>query len=518
MMPANEQANQFVKARRLGKWWRGRASGSIDHPVTHTLQNGGVLAVPHEELGALYEALGGDLASDPQCRFYVAEKRTPTFPMYYDVDLKKAGVEARRKAYPLIVAAAREEARAFFRGVKPERVGRLFDTIVCTTANDDYTGVHLYMPNLLVDEDRAKLMRYALVARLQHEARDLVANWEDVIDEAVYKGGLRVPGAKKLQECAVCKAVRGAPDPDCPGLCDRKGRQCVGRQYVFYALFSDVDDAATAAHRESLATNWAYLLQQTSLRRPASAVPSPGFAEYPGCPRPTQARLSFPKKNELPRSSPAWPLIERAVRRFAGEYYQLDVDRVFMPPDNRFVMVFVSGKNATFCPNKQGYHKSSRVWFKILQSGMELRCLCKKKDTEGRVSRKMCSQYRSHMLPLDRELIDHLFPNNMFKRRARATATASAPTTPRAATGCPTPLQVLQGMHQAATAPDTPVPGYGDANAMHGLPNKLRRTSDGPNAACLSLVQNLTTHLKVIEQGQRPPARPPPKRAKSGRQ
>lgn len=516
MLPASEQANQFVKARRLGKWYRTRADGSPDG-ITHTLQNGGVLVVPEGDLPRLHEALGADLATDPQCRFYVSEKNTPVFPMYYDVDMKNEGGdpdntteaqrrEKRREAYTHLVRLAREDARNFFRGAGGAAAERLYDLIVCTTG-DDFTGVHLYFPNMLVDVDRARVIRYSLVARLQHEARDVVANWENVIDDAVYGKGLRMPGSLKLADCRKCKADKGVPDPECENLCDRRGRECIGRRYSFYALFSDVEGEATDSHRAALATNWTHLIKETSVRRPAATAATAGFAEYPGCPRPTQSKLRFPKKNELPRSSPAWPLIERAVRRFAGEYYHLDVDRVLIPADNRYVMVFVSGKNARFCPNKGDYHASSRVWFKIVQSGIELRCLCKKKD-------RTCAQYRSHTLPLDRELVDELFPNNMFMRRARAASAASAPTTPRPATSCTTPLQMLQGMHQACTAPETPVPGYGDANAMHALPNKLRRTSDGPNAACLSLVQNLTSHLKVIEQQQAPRKRAAPRKGK----
>lgn len=504
MALATEQANNFSIARRLGKWYRARADGDPDHPVTHTMQNGGVLSVPDGELDKLYTALGEDLAGDPQCRFFVSEQRTPVFPMYYDVDLGKDAAEARKEAYALVVRAAREDVRSFFRGATE---ARQFDAVVCTVG-DDFSGVHVYFPRLLVDKDRAELIRFSLVARLQHEARDLVGNWEAVVDEGVYRFGLRMPGARKLVECTQCKAVRGAPDPNCPGMCDRRGRQCVDRQYRFFALFSDVEDAKTDAHREALRTNWTYLLQQTSLRRPAGVPLTPGFAEYPGCPRPSTAKLRFPKKNELPRSSPAWPMIERAVRRFAGEYYQLDVQRVFIPADNRYVMVFVSGKNATFCPNIKDYHRSARVWFKILQSGIELRCQCKCKKAEGR---RPCSEYRSHTIPLDRELIDVLFPNNMFRRRDARACSTSAPATPVSPGSCATPLQLLQTMHRAArTAPETPALGMPDPNGMHALPAQVRRMSGNANQACLSLVQNLTSHLKVIEQAQRPP----PKRAR----
>lgn len=517
MLPANEQSNAFLKARRLGKWSKARADGNPDHPVTHTLQNGGVLSIPDDQLHILYEALGDDLASDPMCRFYVTEKSTPTFPMFYDIDLKneppkeskeskessREPEEVRKEAYSLLVGLAREEARSFFRTVKNPNP-RLFDTIVCKT-HGDFTGIHIYFPNILLDKSRAEIMRYSLVARLQHEARSLVSNWEDVVDESVYRMGLRMPGAQKLQDCSVCKKMNGVVDPNCPGLCDRRGKQCIGRQYRFYALFSDVDDEKTKDHRIALQTNWSHLLKSTSLRRPATVKATPGFVEYPGCARPT-IKMRFPKRDELPRSSPAWGLIEQAVRRFAGEYHQLDVQKVFIPPENqksnRAVFVYVCGKNATYCPNKKGYHNSSRVYFRIIQSGMELRCLCKKNN--GGMGRKKCSEFKSHMLPLDREVIDVLFPDNMFQRRAMRSAATSAPNTQANPSNCVSPLLMLQAMH-SYTAPDTPVNGYGDINNMHELPNKVRRTSGGVDPQTMRLVHNLTSHLKVIEQKQNVP-------------
>jgi len=508
MLPANEQSNAFLKARRLGKWSRARADGNPDHPVTHTLQNGGVLSVPDDQLHLLYEALGDDLASDPMCRFFVAEKRTPIFPMFYDIDLKEEKEEARKKAYALIVELSREDARCFFRTASNTNP-RLFDAIVCTTP-DNFTGVHIYFPNILLDKDRAEILRYSLVAKLQHEARSLVDNWEDVVDESVYRMGLRMPGAQKLQDCSVCKKMNDVVDPNCPGLCDRRGRQCSGRQYKLYALFSDVDDQKTKDHRIALGTNWSHLLKSTSLRRLPTTKATPGFVEYPGCPRPA-VKLRFPKRDELPHSSPAWGLIEQAIRRFGGEYYQLDVQKVFIPPENqksnRSVFVYVCGKNATYCPNKKGYHGSSRVYFRIIQSGMELRCLCKKKN---KVGGKLCSEFKSHLMPLDREIIDVLFPDNMFQKRAMRSAATSAPNTPTNPSNCITPLQMLQCMH-SFTAPDTPVSGYGDINDMHSLPNKLRRTSGGVDPQTMKLMHNLTSHLKVIEKKQKPVDKAPRK-------
>lgn len=495
-----EDAPLFKCLRKKRGWLKAKSDRVRE--TTHTMQTGGCLSVPHGELKELYDVLQEELIRESQgkpSQFFLNELHSSVFPMYYDIDLKNERPEIYPDIWCRLIAVLRENVRLFFSEAAAQRHPRLFDAIVCSINGTNLSGIHVYMPNLLVDADKARIIRYSLVCQLIHVARDLVSGgWESIVDEQVYSTGLRMPGSKKLEQCRVCLGHTGSISANCAGHCDANGRQCVGRQYRFAYFFSDVQDAQSDRFRVCYAENWASLLEATSIRRDANTTVSEGFELYRGCPTPLDARLKKPRpcksKTELERSHPAYPAMERQIRRTNPHYRDLDVYRILMERNlktnrDHSAIVDVVGRNATYCLNKGDFHRSSRVWFYVTENYIQVRCRCKK-PSEGRRSAIPCAKFRSLTMPLDVTLRDLLFPEAKKNNAARNSYGAfyyTAPVTPAMTPGSVTLLQRISRNSEPMTQITTPraVDYYDeyddDENCEHGDASLTRSysTSEG---------------------------------------
>lgn len=483
-----EFAPHFRAVRK--KWFKRRADKT--RVATHTLLNGGILSVPYAQLDDLYSALAEDLRL-PKAQFFMQELHSDVFPLYFDVDLMKVPAPDRQAVYQTLVAVLRKHIRLFWRDAALTARPDLFDVLVLVP-DGQVTGAHIYLPHILVDRERATRIRYSLVAQLKHEHPQL-ASWGDVVDEQVYAAGLRMPGSMKLGDCTHCKARTGVADPECEH-CDENGRQCLQRQYGFYALFSDVDDlldgpaearAEKEETRQYLAGNWKALLLKTSLRTPDKTEQTEGFAFYPGCPIPTKLKPRCANNHKLDSDHPGWLLLQDLIRRQSVRYCQLDIDRiVYTGKNNAAVMVFVSGRNATWCTNLNDYHKSARVWFYVNATHIVTRCSCKceqicHKNKEVPDHRRFqtgvrCKDYRGPKFTLPLELRNCLFPNAKTREvagpRPRGTTESLPSMSP-----CFTPLPMSIGGYTTAGTPgsgtprqrssSTSLPGSGSSTEMH---------------------------------------------------
>ena len=234
--------------------------------------------------------------------------------------------------------------------------------------------------------------------------------------------------------------------PQCHGGCDSRGRVNLGRIYRYYGYLSNLDGVSSAKDspgvlnteqlRDRLSGNWAFLLQTTCLR-PAGAQPTPGFRLYPGCPVVLNERRRF--KNVMAEDHAAYSLLEQQLRAMRPQTAELDVDRIAITGKNGTVaLAFVSGHNATYCPNIEGFHKSARAYFYITPSGLEQRCGCKCDTVQGRKSGMPCKDWKSIRRQVTPELCAALFPNvhmghnrNMLQGIGSATPVSPTTLTPR---------------------------------------------------------------------------------------
>lgn len=409
---------------RERKWWR--STKAPPDQKTHTMLNGGCLGVSVSELPYMYSALAVDLQFEGT-RVYLQELHTPTFPMYFDLDLKSIDAAQRQPAYQKIMAVLFEVMHKFF----PERSEpHLFDTVVCTVYADgqpDLSGVHVYCKNVIVDLDKALQMRYAIVSQLVHDHRSVA--WSDIIDVAVYRTGLRMVGSMKLENCPLCKAVTGQADRRCENRCDDKGRVCAFRQYRFYDLLSDAPEEENATWRTSL-REWGALLTATSLRTNAGATP--GYRVFKGCPSVPASDKPRRFANTLDGNQALMKQVEDVVRRTHKQYSNVDVTRVAIVNQGKAALVYVDGFNSTYCLNIGDYHRSSRVYFYLTpRQGVRIKCTCKKTD-DASVMRSHakppvpCKAYSSFPAVLDVNVREALFGLTSSRSQMRRPSSSSS--------------------------------------------------------------------------------------------
>ena len=412
------------------KYWRSKTAKVGPKaklgPISHSSYEGGTLCVPQNELPLFYDAIAKDVAANPRAKFYLTEFHTDIFPMYFDVDLKGVPAEIRPRIHDALKETLVPELSKFF--VKPVPRPNTFDSVWCVAeAAEPLTGLHIYMPKLLVKAESAVAMRHALVmqmyARHPHvlpprkpppkEGEEADNNkcdrWEDIIDAAVYTGGLRMPGALLLKDCSHCKeAVGDKADPHCPYSCNR-GKMCVGRRYVFLDYVTSNETEHTLALRYQLKTNWGTLLRYTSLRSEAEATE--GFELYPGCPKTTDKANRKTPANYLPYNHPVMHDLQELIRSLKPCYKLVTIDKVAMLAGGALYRVYVNpGGNSTWCENKRDYHNSSRVQFEVRVSGVRIRCGCRKMDLKGRRFGP-CPKYATDFVELSSPVRQKLFPN-----------------------------------------------------------------------------------------------------------
>lgn len=444
-----EKADAVPAAVKRYGWFMKAARDT--RTASHMLMTGGKYAIPDAELDAFYDALATDLSS-PGNRLFIIERHTSVFCLYYDIDLRKEPADRHGAIYDAFIAMVRDTVPKFFDPTTPGLSARLCDVLVLSNGRATAGGVaepgdgyHVYLPNMFVDRDKAEAIRYVIVKRLQHAHRDL-ASWADVVDAAVYANGLRMPGCAKAGDCPACKAKTGRAMPQCPGGCDSRGRVSLGRVYRYYGYLSSLDAVDAPAEsagvlstedlRQRLSGNWAFLLRACCLRPRgpdgtcASAQPTPGFRLYQGCPVVlNERRRNF--KNELPGGDTAYRLLEDLLHSMGPQYAELDVDKIALTGKNSTIaLAFVSGHNATYCPNISGCHKSARTFFYITPSGLQQRCGCKCDTTQGRSGGVPCSKWKSLVRPINPQLAAALFPAVSISRSGLAGCAVTAPTSP----------------------------------------------------------------------------------------
>lgn len=385
-----------------------KSARGTSRKATHSSYEGGILCVPLEGLPELYAAIATDVQANPKARFYFTEFHTDVFPMYFDVDLKALELGVREQVADALRAVLATQVAKFY----PDADAGLFDTIWCAAqAAEPLTGLHIYMWKLLVTVEQALQIRHSLVVAIRAAYPLLLpkgASWEDVIDKAVYSGGMRMPGALLLKECTHCKEAGGHQNnPYCPAECIR-GKVCVGRRYVFHDLVTRAPSDEAKQDAYHLRNNWGALLKRCSLRTDQPATP--GYAVYPGCPLPDDKGHRKTSADCVTLDDGTMAALLNLVRSLHPMYAAVVVDRVTKLDRGARYSVYISGENAKWCENAGRYHTSSRAYFEIRVSGIRTRCGCRKQDLKGRKF-GLCSKYETGWTPLPPELRAALFPN-----------------------------------------------------------------------------------------------------------
>jgi hypothetical protein len=182
-----------------------------DKNYTHLLLDGGKINIPENINEQFLNLYSKDIeSSNPN---FLCEVRTDIFKFYIDLDF-------------LYISEINDTDLLFY----TYNIQRILDYLIdntstnkniskcvvclsqpCSKKNLIKMGVHLMFPNLLLNKETALLIRNIIVEYFKNTFySNEHMNWEDIIDETVYKqNGLRMLGSSKIEKCSLCKNKKG---------------------------------------------------------------------------------------------------------------------------------------------------------------------------------------------------------------------------------------------------------------------------------------------------------------------
>ena len=193
------------------KWMVTNKYFTRDKNYTHLLLDGGKINIPENINEQFLNLYSKDIeSSNPN---FLCEVRTDIFKFYIDLDF-------------LYISEINDTDLLFY----TYNIQRILDYLIdntstnkniskcvvclsqpCSKKNLIKMGVHLMFPNLLLNKETALLIRNIIVEYFKNTFySNEHMNWEDIIDETVYKqNGLRMLGSSKIEKCSLCKNKKG---------------------------------------------------------------------------------------------------------------------------------------------------------------------------------------------------------------------------------------------------------------------------------------------------------------------
>ena len=425
--------------------------------TTHLLldgRSGGKICVPPERNDAFLAAYAKHM--DMGLQAYFVECRTTHFKFLTDLDIMEEEGEVPLRGDGLsvlsMVRIMQRAARKFYTSCDDD----VFVALVCCAPSKRVskgqseglvkTGVHVVMPRLVVDSERALLIRATALEMLRERfgPRHARNDWDDVVDDHVLVGcGLRMLLSNKMSRCSQCK---NRPDAkaDC-SHCDDWGRVDEGRAYHLTAVLDGAGDE-DAATQQRMASCTAEAVVASSIRT-WQPLTEP-FARWSGAPsslpyKPVKGRGTkrsgapqqlvrqdtFPEDSRtearmrklvsVDLDSPQAQAAIRMARRVHEAYKETRFNEVLRTTAGAYIVKpCVGSVGSSTCLNKMpdagagasqpGMHSSNTIYFMIEPTGAHQRCRCTCKTTEGRRGIE-CSRFRSHTVPLVASAMDVLY-------------------------------------------------------------------------------------------------------------
>jgi hypothetical protein len=404
-------------------WLRQRSVRSANQ-ATHNSLAGGLYKIELAEYPALFATIEIDIGLKRP--FYLVEKRSAIFPFILDFDLCYER-EYSTAEWLELISIVQSTLPDF--GVGSERTCYALRVDPVPLADGSVkNGLHLYWPDVLVDQPTALAMHQLIVQRVVADRGEDVdwhpdgkpaAKWAQVIDPSVLKAnGLRLPYANKASKCK-CNNNNMCTTCDGTGYCEG------GRPYKPW-LVVDIDgtikEDATVAWIDP--ANIRQVFTKTVLHT-THAAPPRTYTVPAHLVLPVQSSSSSQRAMRLTNANglrsadgnyvlsvagrnvrvsaiinpEIYSLLCRAVREsgLCGPNKQEFKNMMYCSEDHRVYMLIGLNK---YCNNKGGTHGGQDVYYVINKDGVMQRCW----------SAKACSRYSSLPVRLDALIEQVLFP------------------------------------------------------------------------------------------------------------
>ena len=441
---------------------------SSDVPLSNlnlTGWSGGKLSIPDADYPQFLERYANDLLQGvPQ---HLTECRGDIFRLNFDLDHE--GPPWDSAVHHGLASALFAAVKRFFPNVVPD--DKTFMIILCTAPVKDVAsgvknGVHLIMPNCVVDRERMLCVFETYKGELRRTFDKWNDIWDAVCDESIYSAptsGLRMIGSNKVSACPTCKTNKEIRKTctECFG----RGKIDAKRPYKVECVYQgstngvEIDERLTKLMKENiaLAVKWA------SIRTAAGDAGTPrclhtGWTLFDGCPvvqlpvaknvkgvlschiddvKTKTLEFKDDRKGSqvytgtrIPMGDPRISTMLLALRRLHDNYTNCDCREALVLPANakckeHSYLLKVKGMGANYCINKQGDHNSNTVYFifTLTEKGSAFnaphgsfhqRCFSRKPDKTDRID-GLCCGFASDKKRLRKPEREILWPS---KKRA----------------------------------------------------------------------------------------------------
>lgn len=365
---------------------------------THLCLDGGKLNIPDHLMIEFFEQYAAGLSEGE--KYYICETVTPIVKMFCDFDFF---CEDEIKLDEVIKYAKilHKTVEFYFKDT--------YKTVICTSAPKNVqknkqkkvkTGVHIVWPELFVTTEQAYSLSKVFIDELKKCTTEI--DWDDVVDDQVYRNGLRMVGSGKVtnkkrklkedgNEYEIIKVDEGRIYSPVMIIEDE--------EYPLENIFS-VDNKKITE----------YLLA-TSIRSFNNEKPLVPVEEIPEKIMKKARKLTTKMDTDVNKD--IFDRIESFIR-----YQTITQWNSPMRQLKKHGKFYIAKIDSMYCLNVQREHNSCGIYFQITEGGMIQRCFCRKETMEGRQN-GLCSSFKSTIFPLPNEVRKMLFPDSKKKRSVK---------------------------------------------------------------------------------------------------
>ena len=394
--------------------------------LTHVFLDGGRASVPDSDLPAFWGTYVQALRDHPDTPQHVVERVVDqkTFKMFLDVDIAAdtlvvdADADADqddRDAINARDALVQKVQDLLLQSLPAElRQGEVVVMRAKPANGQSKQGLHVVWNDVLVSGENATALRARIVESCCAGAAGFGLSeeedaWSTIIDASVYRTGLRMPFSCKGVPADKCRVY--APhvllllSPSDPPhvvkmfeACDVDAIVCEG---TIAACSIHPDPRRQGLYKTVHATASLNTRKRKSRQSRNRAILSDDDEDdqddHDDCE--DEDAEDTAEDDEAEEEVPLTLTLdmERKIRARLPEVYKTASMPTSYLHENRAV-VYIDSR---YCHNLQGEHKNNRVYLVLDASGIRQKCFCKCDTTEGRVTRRPCSEFEKYISKAD---------------------------------------------------------------------------------------------------------------------